>query len=985
MLLGLVLIFNVAGQAVIEKPTLPKVGDQTNGFVVVSVTPITSLDATGVLFEHIKTGMQFLYLSTEDTNRSFDITFRTPALDDTGKPHVFEHMTISGSQKYPDANMIFPLVNQTYSTYINAVTYHGMTSYPVASLSEDQLMTLADYYLSGVFEPLVYTEPRLVKREAWRYELFDADEPLTIAGTVYSEVQGAQTVSRQAQFNSISTIFKDGLTAHVSGGTPEAISTLTPKELTDFHDAYYHPSNALVILYGKLDYARFLKHMDEEYLSNYEKSEILVEKGTVKPYTETLHATYDAPVERGTQTENASYIFYCFGADGAQLEDLCRLSLLTKILSQDSSLLMRKMREVLPNANISIDINEDLPVPVISVIASGVNESDKDLFVKTVDDCLAQIGEEGFAKSDLDATLASLKMDFLLMTEDPNLGVNASLWLALEWTHFDRLDFFNVYGNTINEMNTEEMLNTLNRWMLHNTYRAVSVTRPIAGLAEENAKRLSEKMALIKASMTKEEIDALVTESQEFLNWSTAPVSSELIGKILNVTPKTLPEELVHYDITDETVDGIRYVTSEAKVDGVANVQLLFDGSTIPIQQLQDVNLYLDLLGQIGTGRHSKEEVNRLTLRYMNEFTTTLKAMNTYEESGTPLYSAKLSYKVLREDVGASVSLLEEMLLHTDLSDTDTIRKILNRKISSFAQNLDSNVINIQRKRMLATFDLAFAYSTYVTDFDYYYYMMDTLALSDETLTARLEAARNLVLNRYHAVVNCAGDAPTIATVRKEMASLLAKFPNGERQTVDYSTLLKNIAREAVTVNSTVQMNLIFSNADSYSGKDTVIESLINDMYLMPQLRNALGAYGAFSIMSPFYQGLYTYRDPNLASTFKAFEALPEYLRTAEITQNMVDTYIVGSYIALSRPQRGLNGATTAINNYLQGLSEETRLRWMKEAKQTTVKDVRDAADRIQWVVDHGMRSTSATASVIEKNKELFDSVVRLDTGEQAR
>lgn len=277
---------------------LPKVGDELSGFVVDELIPMDALGATGVRFTHTKSGAQLLYLSTEDTNRSFDISFRTPALDDKGKPHIFEHITISGSQKYPDANLFFPFAAQTYSTFVNAMTYGGMTTFPLASLSEDQLMSMMDYYLSGVFSPLLYTTPELAMREAWRYELSDAEEELNIAGTVYSEMQGAMTASVQAMYNNISTLYPSSTTAHVSGGLPDAIHTLSYQELLDFHDAYYHPSNALIILYGKLDYARFLSYIDSEYLSKYERKAVDIDFGAIAPLTKTNDAEYEAPVKK---------------------------------------------------------------------------------------------------------------------------------------------------------------------------------------------------------------------------------------------------------------------------------------------------------------------------------------------------------------------------------------------------------------------------------------------------------------------------------------------------------------------------------------------------------------------------------------------------------------------------------------------------------------------------------------------------------------
>ena len=207
--------------AVPEENGLPGIGDAISGFTVKEIVPMDALGVTGIVYTHKKSGATLLYLAGADTNRSFDITFRTPALDDKGKPHVFEHITICGSQKYPDANMFFPFSNQTYNTFTNAYTYHGMTSYPLSSLSETQLMTMMDYYLSGVFDPLLYTEPKLAQREAWRYALTGADADLGIAGPVYSEMQGALTLSAQAMGNNFRALYEGSTTAYESGGVPK--------------------------------------------------------------------------------------------------------------------------------------------------------------------------------------------------------------------------------------------------------------------------------------------------------------------------------------------------------------------------------------------------------------------------------------------------------------------------------------------------------------------------------------------------------------------------------------------------------------------------------------------------------------------------------------------------------------------------------------------------------------------------------------------
>lgn len=165
-------------------------GQTVHGFRVTNRDGLDLLDCPTVTLEHIKSGATVYYIASSDPNRTFDITFQTPALDDKGIPHIFEHITISGSEKYPHQNLFFPLSYQTYNTYANAMTESTTTTFPVSSLSDGQLLKLMDYYLDGVFHPMVYDEQRLFQREAWRYNLESADAPITINGTVYNEMKG---------------------------------------------------------------------------------------------------------------------------------------------------------------------------------------------------------------------------------------------------------------------------------------------------------------------------------------------------------------------------------------------------------------------------------------------------------------------------------------------------------------------------------------------------------------------------------------------------------------------------------------------------------------------------------------------------------------------------------------------------------------------------------------------------------------------------
>ena len=957
------------------------VGDTLSGFTVKELVPMDALGAKGVLFTHEKSGATLLYLDSADTNRSFDITFRTPALDDKGKPHVFEHITICGSQKYPDANIFFPFANQTYNTYVNAYTYHGMTSYPLSSLSEEQLMTMMDYYLSGVFEPLLYTEPKLASREAWRYELTNADAEMNIAGTVYSEMQGALTLPALSALNNLKTLYEGSATAYESGGVPDAIRTLTYDELVAFHDAYYHPSNALITLYGDLDLARFLTYIDSEYLAKFDKKTIDVNMGEIAPYAETKYAECEVPVEKDAPTKNASEIYYSFALNGADMTDTQAMTLLLGVILQESSPVMQALREKLPHAQITGNVDFDAPsAPYFAIIAKGVDPQDRDTFTAAVETGLSALAADGVSTDALDSVVSASKLALLTAQEDTTLGVNASLAISLGWVYFGSVGYYPSYEAMLETMTPQRANALITRYLAQNPHRAVCVTKPVAGLAEQNTAALKTELAERKAALTSDEVDALVKSSNDFIEWGNTPASSELLSKIANVRVTDLPEEQRHYDVTDETVDGVRYLSAVADVTGVFSGNLLLDGSTIPVESLRDVQTCLWLMGELDTKRHDKETLSTLITRYLPGFSHKLNVNAGVKGNG--YYAGAISWMGLTEDAEASMALLGELMTETDFSDTATIKSTLSRWNSDFINGLDDAALTLQVRRCAAMVNDYFAYREYVNDYDMAAHERELIALADSdpaALTARLEAARTLLLNRAGASVLLAGSEDAIAAYRKGVEKLLSGMSNEVRDKVDYSALRIPKRNEGIVVNSTVQMNVLSGAYADYTGKDTVATMLTDDAYMLPQLRNALGAYGAYSNLDQVFAALYTYRDPNLAGSFEIFGALPDYLNTAELTQEDVDSYILGSYSSLSKPLGVLSGAIQAMTDKLTGCSEAVRLAWMQEAKATTPDDIRATADIWAALQTNGVRSTSGTESTLLAASDLFDVLIYPD------
>lgn len=222
-------------------------------------------------FIHEKSGAHAVVEKNSNKEKSFQIGFRTPAENDKGINHIIEHSVLNGSKNYPYKNIMFELDNLSKtSTYLNAYTGSTCTCYPVSNLSENELESLAKIYTDGIFKPNFLTNEKIFKKEGIRYEL-DENGNLTANGTVFNEMNG-ESANIMPQL--LKRIFPNTSSKNYYGGIPDQIMDLKYEEICETYKKYYHPSNCLIYLSGDINYERFFKWLDEDYLSTYDAKDM---------------------------------------------------------------------------------------------------------------------------------------------------------------------------------------------------------------------------------------------------------------------------------------------------------------------------------------------------------------------------------------------------------------------------------------------------------------------------------------------------------------------------------------------------------------------------------------------------------------------------------------------------------------------------------------------------------------------------------------
>ena len=69
-------------------------------FACLTKTALTHLDATCETWQH-SSGMMHIHLANSDTHRAAALAVRTPPSNDSGLPHILEHLALCGSKKFP--------------------------------------------------------------------------------------------------------------------------------------------------------------------------------------------------------------------------------------------------------------------------------------------------------------------------------------------------------------------------------------------------------------------------------------------------------------------------------------------------------------------------------------------------------------------------------------------------------------------------------------------------------------------------------------------------------------------------------------------------------------------------------------------------------------------------------------------------------------------------------------------------------------------
>lgn len=108
-------------------------------------------------------------IKADDPDNTFAPVVKTLVENDTGCPHILEHLACCGSHRYPIRDPFFNMLKRSVNTYMNAWTGEDFTAYPFSSANSKDFNNLYSVYLDMSLRPNLHELD--FRQEGWRYEL----------------------------------------------------------------------------------------------------------------------------------------------------------------------------------------------------------------------------------------------------------------------------------------------------------------------------------------------------------------------------------------------------------------------------------------------------------------------------------------------------------------------------------------------------------------------------------------------------------------------------------------------------------------------------------------------------------------------------------------------------------------------------------------------------------------------------------------------
>lgn len=966
-------------------------------YEILQEADLKDLKSKGYLLKHKKSGARVVLMENDDDNKVFYIGFRTPPEDSTGLPHILEHSVLCGSKNFPVKDPFVELVKGSLNTFLNAMTYPDKTVYPVASCNDKDFQNLMHVYMDAVFYPDIYRHDEIFRQEGWSYKLDDKDGKLEYNGVVYNEMKGAFS-SPEGVLDRVvlNTLFPDTSYANESGGDPEVIPELSYEQFLDFHRKYYHPSNSYIYIYGDMDMEEKLRWLDREYLKDFDSMEIDSEIRLQEPFSQMKEAEIPYSIASDESEEDNTYLSYNkVIATALDRELYVAFEVLDYALLQAPGAPLKK---ALVDAGIGKDVlgsyDNGIYQPIFSVIAKNANLSQKDEFIRVIEDVLRDMAENGINRKALEAGLNYMEFqyreaDFGRYPKGLMYGLQImDSWLYDEEKPFIHIEALNTFAFLREEIGTGYFEDLIRKYFLENTHGAIVVVKPEKGRTARMDKELEERLQVYKNSLSEEEKEMLVSRTHELEEYQSEPSSEEDLATIPVLKREDISREIAPIYNEEMEIAGVKTIFHEIDTNGIGYVDLLFDLSGVPEEMLPYVGILQAVLGEIDTENYEYGELFNEINVHTGGIGTSLEMYPDVTKVREKEFRAtfEIKAKALYSKLPVAFAMMKEILTRSKLGDDKRLREILAMTSSRLLMKFQSSGHTTAALRAMSYASPSAKLKDMTSGIDFYQKVASIEKNFDEekeNLIANLTWLTENLFRRDNMMISYTAEKEGLKEMEELVRDMKAGLfipAKGEQKTrcIIHCEKKNEGFKTASKVQYVARVGNFLDHGASYTGALQILKVIMGYEYLWQNIRVKGGAYGCMSNFNRIGEGYFvSYRDPNLKRTMEVYEGVADYLRSFTVSDHDMNKYIIGTISNLDQPMTPSAKGDRSLNLYMNHVSADMIREERSQVLDATQDDIRSLARVVEAMMKAEQICVIGSEDKIEESKDMFENVTK--------
>lgn len=940
------------------------VGDQYGGFTVSRLSQVPQLKMTAVELIHNSTKARHLHLDRDDTNSVFSIGFKTNPPDLSGLPHILEHTTLCGSEKFPVRDPFFKMLTRSLANFMNAMTGFDYTFYPFATTNTTDYNNLQQVYLDAVYHPLL--RPLDFSQEGWRLENEDPNDPnspLVYKGVVFNEMKGQ--MSNPSYLFYIKYFREIYPSLKSSGGDPLYIPNLHYQDLKNFHDERYHPSNSFSFSYGGIRIDKILKPIDET-ISKFDNLKPL-HSDIKQPITidENKSVKVDGPMdplfdESRQYKSSISWIL----DDSSNVTNTYLWKVFGTLLMDGHS---SPFYKALIDSGLGIDfsVNSGLDTTpaknILTIGLQGLSKENLPVFKETVFKVFEDISKNGFPQSKIDALINQ--------SELADREVEANLGMGFVYRLFPRVfnnvEVFDLLDHSKLLTQLKEQLKNPNIFqelvknhILNKPYFEFTMT-PNEKYEQSIAEAEQEKLQKAIENITEEEKKKIYETGLELQKVQS---SSEDLSVLPTLVSSDIDPQGRNIEVKKNTSFSVPYSLRVTDTQGLTYLRMLKDIGSLPVSLRHLLPLYSEALTNVGLHNMPMEEFeNEIKLNTGGFSVSSLIRTDPTNTSKLNLFQ-HFNGVALDEKTSHLYNYYNQVLKDAAFENLEKLVPLIQSSVANSMNSLSESGHSYAMSHAGASFSLAKRLGDTLGGLEQVQFMKQ-LSLYDEAqlkerIVPKLNQLQSWIGNPEKLNVGLTfspmNEEALVKQNEQSMQQFVQNLPQSQSPSSSSGPLEETInllPLEKSFFNLPFQVSYVgvalkgveYSNSDGAALQ--ILANLLTHKFLHKEIREKGGAYGggaSYSAIDGIFS-YYSYRDPNPANSLDAISKSAKWALGNSWTERDLHDAKLSIFQSVDSPISPRSEITT---EFLYGVTNEMKQQRRQALLNVTLDDVLKAAEK---------------------------------------